>query len=234
MDQRELLSHATTRCILVFFENTMECFNSKPSAYRIRWFENFREHLGVNPLGFTNSKKSSDYSEEIIFVKMKYLEPSVKTWLIELALEMIKCDVDFDLEDVRITAKRISKALDISENDFYDIMTSQTASLKDKMTNQNEHEESKRTIYYSKFKTTAIFYTSGDHIIEIFEDDTLTLKAPTGKKYDYEIINTIQERNDFFFYLKNPRSGSLGYFKMMPLGKAEFKFDIGGVVKLKL
>ncbi len=234
MDQRGLLSHAITRCILVFFENTMASFNSKPSPSRKIWFENFREYLGVNPLGYANSKKRVDYSEEIIFIKMKYLEPSVKTWLIERALEMITTDVDFDMADVRITAKRISMAFDIPESNFYDAMTSKTAEIKIKMTNQNEQLEAKRTIYYSKYKATAIFYTSGDHVVEIFEDDTLTLTAPTRKKYHYEITNAVQERNDFFFFLKNPRSGSLGYFKMMPLGKAEFKFDIGNIVKLKI
>jgi len=218
----------------VFFENTMACFNSKPSPSRIKWFENFREYLDVNPLGYANSKKSGDYSEEIILVNMKYLEPSVKSWLLEHALEMITTDIDFDLSDVRITASRISKALDIPESDFYDVINSKTAELKAKMTEQNEQVEAKRTIYYSKYKTTAIFYTSGDHVVEIFEDDTLILKNPTGKKYQYEIINTVQERNDFFFFLRNTKSGSLGYFKIMPLGKAEFKFDIGNIVKLKI
>jgi hypothetical protein len=234
MDQRDFLSHVTTRCILVFFENTIASFNRKPSPSRIRWFENFRDYLDVNTLGYANSKMSGEYTEEIIYVKMKNLKPSVKSWLIELALEMITCDLDFDLEDFRITAVRISKALDVPESNFYDVITFATAELEVKKKSQNGKVEAKRTIYYSKYKTTAIFYTSGDYVIEIFEDDTLTLTAPTGKKYDYEIINVFQKRNDFFFFLKNPRSGSLGYFKMMPLGKAEFKFDIGNIVKLKI
>lgn len=232
MDQRNLLSLNSTLSILVFFENTMASFNGKPSPSRIRWFENLREYLGVNPLGYANLKKRSDYSEELIFVRIKNLKPSIKTWLIKLAIEMITSDGDFDLVDVRITATRISQALDIPASDFYYAMNSQTTELKVKMTNQNE--QAKQTIYYSKYKTTALFYTSGDHVVEIFEDDTLTLTLPTGKKYDYEILNAVQERNDFSFFLKNPRSGSLGYFKMMPLGKAEYKFDIGNRVKLKI
>lgn len=140
MDQRDLLSHGTTRCILVFFENTMTSFNSKPSPARLRWFENFREYLNVNQLGYANSKKRGDYSEEIIFVKMKYLEPSVKSWLIEHALEMISTDMDFDLADVRITAKRISKALDIPESDFYDVMDSKTARFRTKTQHQSHQK----------------------------------------------------------------------------------------------
>lgn len=66
------------------------------------------------------------------------------------------------------------------------------------------------------------------------ENYILTLTSPTGKKYDYEIIKAVQERNDFRFYLKNPRSGSLGYFKMIPLRKAEFKFGKGNIVKLNI
>lgn len=234
MDPRDLLSHASTRCILVFFENTMSSFNSRPSPSRIKWFENLREYLDVNPLGYANSKMSGDYTEEIIFVKMKFLDPSVKSWLLEVALEMISSDEDFDLTDVSITASRISKALDIPEKNFYDVMTSKTAEFEAKIMHQNKQLKAKQTIHYSKYKTTAIFYSPGHYVVEIFEDDTFALTAPTGKKYDYEIINAVQERNDFLFFLKNPRSGSLGYFKMMPLGKAEFKFDIGTLVKLKI
>lgn len=124
MDPRELLSHASTRYILVFFENTMANFNREPSLARRKWFENFREYLGVNPLGYKNTKESGDYSEEIIFVKLKYLESSTKKWLIDCALEMIASEDDFDLSDVRITAARISSALDIRESDFYDVMDS--------------------------------------------------------------------------------------------------------------
>ena len=234
MDPRDYLSHATTRCVLVFFENTMASFNNKPSLSRIEWFENLREYLNVNPLGYTNSKLSGDYTEEIIFVKMKYLEPLVKSWLIEVAIEMISSDIDFELSDVGITASRLSKALDVPESDFYDILTLQTAKLGANINVQNKQLKARQTIHYSKYKTTAIFYSSGDYIVEIFEDDTFFLTAPTGKKYDYEIINAVQERNDLIFFLKNPRSGSLGYFKMMPLGRAEFKFDIGTLVKLKI
>jgi hypothetical protein len=234
MDQRDLLSFTTTRCILVFFENTLNSFKRKPTLSRIRWFENFRDYLDVNELGYANSKLSGDYTEEIIFWKMQDLEPSVKSWLLELAIEMLNVEREFDFEDVRVTASRISKALNIPESDFYNMMTTKTAEIDGNLTKRNGKLEAKRTIHYSKYKTTAIFYSSGEHVIEIFENDTFTLTAPSGKKYDYEIINTVQERNDFFFFLKNPRSKALGYFKMMPLGRAEFKFDIGNLVKLKM
>lgn len=119
MDQRDLLSHVRTRCILVFFDNIITSFNRKSSLSRISWFENFREYLVVNEHGYTSSKMSGDYTEKIIFVKMKYLKPSVKSWIIELALEMITIDTDFNLEDFRITAKRISKALNVTKSYLY-------------------------------------------------------------------------------------------------------------------
>lgn len=224
MDPRDLLSHASARYILVFFENTMANFNREPSLARRKWFEDFREYLGVNPLGYKNSKESGDYSEEIIFVQLKYLESSTKNWLIDCALEMIASEDDFDLSDVRITAARISRALDIPESDFYDIMDSKTRKLK----------KESRKIYYSKFKTTSLFYNSGQHIIELFEDDTFAITSPKGKTYSFEIISVQQEHNDSYMMLKNARTGALGYFKMMPMGKAEFKFDTGNAVKLKI
>lgn len=222
MDPRDLLSHASTRYILVFFENTMAKFNREPSLARREWFENFREYLGVNALGYKNSKESGDYSEEIIFVQLKYLESSTKKWLIDCALEMLASEDDFDLSDVRTTAARISRALDIAENDFYDVMDSKTTKLQKKS----------RKMYYSKFKTTSLFYNRGQHVIEIFEDDTFTITSPKEKTYSFEIISVHQEHNDSYMMLKNSRTGSLGYFKMMPMGKAEFKFDSGNIVKL--
>lgn len=62
--------------------------------------------------------------------------------------------------------------------------------------------ESKK-IYYSKFKTTAIFYSSVEHVVEIFEDDTFILTTPEGKQHQYLIINVNQEKNDMYFFLKN-------------------------------
>jgi len=91
-----------------------------------------------------------------------------------------------------------------------------------------------KKIFYSKFKISALLYTKGEHIVEIFENDTLTLTAPTGKSYQYNILNVEQERNDMLFTLDNPRSGLIGYFKLMPLGKAELVFEDGRLVKLKV
>lgn len=234
MDIRDLLSYNSTRCILVFFEDTMWDFKREPSVSRRQWFEKFREYLEVSPLEYSNSKSSGSYPEDIVFAHMQFLDNRIKSWLIDCALDMISSDKEFDLSDVRVTAKRISQALVIPEEDFYDVMSLRTREIKAQFSQEHEKLVPQRTIYYSKYKTTAIFYSKGDHVVEIFEDDTLRLRTPTGQMYLYDITNFVQERNDLLFFLKNPRSGALGYFKMMPNGRAEFKFDAGNLVSLKI
>jgi hypothetical protein len=213
----------------------MSKFSHGPSILRSQWFDNFREYLDVTPLGYSNTKESGDYSEEIVLGEMKYLPPSVKTWLIECALEMISSDLESDyIEDVRVTASRISKALDIPEEKFYDAMSSQTAKFDVEMNNQKVGLNSKKTIQYSKYKTSGLFFSNGDTKIEIFEDDTLTLTTPEGQKVVYQIETLFEDRNDRVIVLRNTQGGLVGEFRMQPLGKAEIKFPGRNVLKLKI
>jgi hypothetical protein len=137
MDQRELLSHKSTRCILVFFENLISKLDFRQSSYRNRWFESFRDYLDVTQKGFINSKESGDYSEEKVLIEMKYLPSALKTWAIHHAIDMLlidlninptnEQDVEIYLSDLRIVAGRLTQALDIPINNFYDCLDSFTS-----------------------------------------------------------------------------------------------------------
>jgi len=96
-----------------------------------------------------------------------------------------------------------------------------------------ENEKS-RKVYYSKYKTTAFFYSRGEYIVEMFDDDTFKLTNPNGKERFYDVIKAVHERNDLVMILRNRNSGVLGTFRMMPIGKAEFQFETGTLVKLKI
>lgn len=91
--------------------------------------------------------------------------------------------------------------------------------------------ESKK-IYYSKFKTTALFYTSGEHIIEIFENNTISLINPNGTQYTYQVLTADYVRNDLVYAIQH--GSKIGYFKMMPYGKAELQLGGGQIIKLKI
>ena len=234
MDIRGLLSHNSTRCILVFFENTILQFNSNPSEERRQWFENFREYLDVNPLGYANSKESGSYTEEIIFVNMKFLDKKIKTWIIESALEMIFSDENLDLSDVRITAERISKALDIPLNDFYDIMDSQTAEFRAKTEIQNRNMEPDKRIYYSKYKTTGLLYSQGEFVFSLYPNDTVSLTTADFKLHYYDIESLYEDRNDRVFIIRSHDSNMIGEFRLKPMGKAELSFSGKTILKLKI
>lgn len=244
MDQRELLSHQSTRCILVFFDNTIANLKREPSLSRTRWFENFKEHLGVSPLGYTNSKESGNYSEATVLLEMKYLPTSVKTWLIECSHEMITSDVNLELadasdvelylEDVRILATRISNALDIPESDFYDIMDSKTAVLKSKTAVKSTMVDSEKNIYYSKYKTTGLFYNSGEFVFTVYPNETVSLTTADYQKLYYDIESLYEDRNDRVFVIRSLDSNQIGEFRLLPLGKAELSFGGNVILKLKI
>ncbi|MBI3233017.1 MAG: hypothetical protein HYZ42_03085 [Bacteroidetes bacterium] len=109
-----------------------------------------------------------------------------------------------------------------------------SSSIEKKSQHTKKTEIGSRKIHYSKFKTTSLFFSSGSHVIEIFENDVLSLTTPSSKTYNYDIVSTQQDQNDMVIFLKNPQSGSIGFFKLMPLGRAELKFDIGHLLKLKI
>lgn len=232
MDQRGFLSHNSTRCILVFFENTMSMFNKEQSISRRNWFENFRDYLNVSALGYANSKESDNYSEVVVFDQLKYINSSVKNWLIECAIEMIISDKDFDLSDVNITANRISKALDIQESDFYNIMKSKYTLLEDKISMQNEQLIAVKKIYYSKYKTTGLFYSQGEYVLSLHPNETISLYTADHKLHYYDIESLYEDRNDRVFIIRSQDSGKIGEFRLKQVGKAELSFS--GKVILKL
>ena len=47
--------------------------------------------------------------------------------------------------------------------------------------------EKSRKVYYSKYKTTAFFYSRGEYIVEMFDDDTFKLTNPNGKERCYDV-----------------------------------------------
>ncbi len=139
---------------------------------------------------------------------------------------MIASNEDFDLSDVKITATRISKALDIPESEFYYIMKSNTTSL------QNENMGDVKNIYYSKYKTTGLFYSSGEYKVSFYPNDTLSISTADQKLHYYEIESLYEDRNDRVFIIQSNDSGQIGEFRLKALGLAELSF--GGKVILKL
>lgn len=90
---------------------------------------------------------------------------------------------------------------------------------------------------YSKFKSTALFYTTGVHIFEFteIEFNTILVKlvSPTNNEHYYEVISVDQSDSLTAIHLKNVNSGTLGVLKILPFDRAEFSFGAGRTIHLK-
>lgn len=93
--------------------------------------------------------------------------------------------------------------------------------------------EATKSIFFSKFKTTGLFYSYGQHIVTLYNDDTLTLSTFDSKIHKY-LIESVYEHEDYLvLIILSVESGVIGELRLNTNRTGELSFSGEVVLKLK-
>lgn len=94
--------------------------------------------------------------------------------------------------------------------------------------------DAEKSIYYSRYRTTGLFYSPGYYTFSIYPDETVSLATADFKLHFYDIESLYEDGNDRVFIIRSHDSGMIGEFRLKPMGKAELSFSGKTILRLKV